>query len=787
MNFTGSSAEFFPTTFKMSELADGWHRLTVTGAEDVTSYYIDGEKVGEVYFVATRDIFQVGNAPSLTQPWGDLAGFMLFDEALSSGQVRALYHGACLAGNTCGAREPGCTAGQKKLACMEQAEQSSGLAIGDQVQHAWDTMLTDFCHSTRTVGGFGAVTHTDRPDPMIARGTVCGFDGSLVLVHWDMVQNTAPSCPATQVHTWCEGDGTWCRNGQPFWTRQRDGAPRDSAWLASYLGDAADTSAQGGHDHTTLCGVSPTRAELKSALPPFTLEKISCTNYVGNAAAGGGQDVMDGDCVTDPTWTPPILGGRPQTGGGHRRMDGKDEIVATPPPEPAAATAVELPVAELEEESAIFSAFRVLQTMGVDPATAGKAAHKAHVGLQDFDSNVCSVDTIGALAEAVDADCCYQNGVYKCSASSPVPETCSYACGVVMVPFYENCGDLLTGLFARQMTPLTQLYNSCLNADVRVLTTAYDQRECCTPENCNGCGAANTCSALPGGTCQWGPAASVGRQVDSRCNCVGTGPGPYGSVAQEVVTFPDYMSCHAACLAIESCHFFGVWDASPGDNEFPDYCRMWDTCETCEHAVHSNTVWQAHDQYELTPGGLTWNEAQTFCQSHGGHLVSVHSDEDQANVWAVARGQRVWIGLTDQVTTNSKHTSDPHHNSSPSDVSDRLPVRVVRGQSTGAEGAWRWTDGSPTDYFHWNAAQPDNADAAGGTHLDGSAVADPNVEHEDCGEMFSGYGGEWNDRMCSDAGYGICHFPVSATAGTYLKVARLRLCRHLSNFVGPVR
>jgi hypothetical protein len=71
---------------------------------------------------------------------------------------------------------------------MEQAELTSGLAIGDQVQHAWDTMLTDFCHSTPTVGGYGAVTHTDRPDPMIARGTVCGFDGSLVLIHWDFVQ-----------------------------------------------------------------------------------------------------------------------------------------------------------------------------------------------------------------------------------------------------------------------------------------------------------------------------------------------------------------------------------------------------------------------------------------------------------------------------------------------------------------------------------------------------------------------------------------------------------------------
>ena len=74
-NADGSSAEFYPTTFKMSSLADGWHRLTVTGAEDVTTYYVDGVKVGEVFFTSTSDIYQIGNAPSLTQPWGDLAGF----------------------------------------------------------------------------------------------------------------------------------------------------------------------------------------------------------------------------------------------------------------------------------------------------------------------------------------------------------------------------------------------------------------------------------------------------------------------------------------------------------------------------------------------------------------------------------------------------------------------------------------------------------------------------------------------------------------------------------------
>ena len=86
--------------------------------------------MGEVYFTATEDVFQVGNAPSLTQPWGDLAGFMLFDEALSAGQVRALYNGACVTGTVCGPRQS-CTADRKTLSCQENAETTSGLAIGD--------------------------------------------------------------------------------------------------------------------------------------------------------------------------------------------------------------------------------------------------------------------------------------------------------------------------------------------------------------------------------------------------------------------------------------------------------------------------------------------------------------------------------------------------------------------------------------------------------------------------------------------------------------------------------
>ena len=104
------SIHFFSTPFKMSSLADGWHRLTVTGAEGTTTYFVDGEQVAELTFTPTADIHSVGNfkstanpptAQSLNQAWGDLAGFMLFDDAMTAGQVTALYNGACVATDSC--------------------------------------------------------------------------------------------------------------------------------------------------------------------------------------------------------------------------------------------------------------------------------------------------------------------------------------------------------------------------------------------------------------------------------------------------------------------------------------------------------------------------------------------------------------------------------------------------------------------------------------------------------------------------------------------------------------
>ena len=75
---------------------------------------------------------------------------------------------------------------------------------------------------------------------------------------------------------------------------------------------------------------------------------------------------------------------------------------------------------------------------------------------------------------------------------------------------------------------------------------------------------------------------------------------------------------------------------------------MWNDCESCERAHHHNTVFQLHSEYEKT-SPMTFEDAELYCISQGGHLASIHSREEHDTVRAVARGERVWIGLNDRV------------------------------------------------------------------------------------------------------------------------------------------
>ncbi|XP_028447359.1 galactose-specific lectin nattectin-like [Perca flavescens] len=76
----------------------------------------------------------------------------------------------------------------------------------------------------------------------------------------------------------------------------------------------------------------------------------------------------------------------------------------------------------------------------------------------------------------------------------------------------------------------------------------------------------------------------------------------------------------------------------------------------------------------------TWIDAETFCQTAGGHLASIHSDEENTFLkdyinQVTGANTQAWIGGSDAVQVFT----------------------------------WLWTDGSNFDYTSWAAGEPDDA------------------------------------------------------------------------------
>uniref|UniRef100_A0A8C2Y281 C-type lectin domain-containing protein n=1 Tax=Capra hircus TaxID=9925 RepID=A0A8C2Y281_CAPHI len=120
------------------------------------------------------------------------------------------------------------------------------------------------------------------------------------------------------------------------------------------------------------------------------------------------------------------------------------------------------------------------------------------------------------------------------------------------------------------------------------------------------------------------------------------------------------------------------------------------------------------NMYYFSSAKKTWQEAEQFCVSHGAHLASVTSEEEQAFLTQFTGSVYYWIGLTDR----------------------------------GTEDDWRWTDGTAFNRARsrafWAENQPDNWQHG----IDRS---------EDCVQMQR----KWNDISCSTLSPWICKKPVS--------------------------
>ena len=63
-------------------VAVGWHRLVVVCNGTASLFYIDGEEVG-TGAPSSTDIYTIGNQPLGGHPFGAIAGFSVYDHAIS--------------------------------------------------------------------------------------------------------------------------------------------------------------------------------------------------------------------------------------------------------------------------------------------------------------------------------------------------------------------------------------------------------------------------------------------------------------------------------------------------------------------------------------------------------------------------------------------------------------------------------------------------------------------------------------------------------------------------------
>ncbi|XP_066219460.1 asialoglycoprotein receptor 2-like isoform X1 [Saccopteryx leptura] len=127
--------------------------------------------------------------------------------------------------------------------------------------------------------------------------------------------------------------------------------------------------------------------------------------------------------------------------------------------------------------------------------------------------------------------------------------------------------------------------------------------------------------------------------------------------------------------------------------------------------------WLEHEGrcYWFSRSGLTWPEAEKYCQLENAHLVVINSREEQKFIIQHTRPFKAWIGLTE------------------------------------TDGSWKWVDGTDyrNSYKNWAATQPDNWQG----HEEGGS--------EDCAEVQ--VDGRWNDNFCQQVQRWACEMSRNIT------------------------
>ncbi len=154
-----------------------------------------------------------------------------------------------------------------------------------------------------------------------------------------------------------------------------------------------------------------------------------------------------------------------------------------------------------------------------------------------------------------------------------------------------------------------------------------------------------------------------------------------------------------------------------------DYC--FEVVLTKSTEEDETGVKYAGHRYQLFMTPMSWNEAKTYCESLGGHLVTITSEAEQTVIYNYIMGfgidADIWIGITDSAS----------------------------------EGDWsHWITGETVTYTNWGSGEPD----------------DDNGRGQDYGIISTGYRsdtdysiepGQWDDLDNGDdtaSGYFICEW-----------------------------
>ncbi|KAK6011338.1 lectin C-type domain protein, partial [Ostertagia ostertagi] len=112
----------------------------------------------------------------------------------------------------------------------------------------------------------------------------------------------------------------------------------------------------------------------------------------------------------------------------------------------------------------------------------------------------------------------------------------------------------------------------------------------------------------------------------------------------------------------------------------------------------------------------TFFEAEDLCVAQGGHLASIHSQEENEPSFTVSaifqlkkefqKAQKRYRGLT---TNEQPATKESDHTWIGLRRKLLLWNHLAENQKQ-SYGEWVWTDGTPVDYTEWAHDQPDNLD-----------------------------------------------------------------------------